>query len=446
MNSTPHGRPLFADEKLLSVLAIVGIGGLLAIFALNAAFGDRVASWFSEPKTAIADEREAPAPTPTGAELNAGTPALAPISVAAARTHFTPLGPPPIPADNPQTVDANGFPTTDDPKVQLGKLLFFDRRLSGDGAIACATCHNPALGWGDGQGVGMGYPGTVHWRNSQTIINAAYHPKLFWAGSSKSLESQARSAAKGAVGGNGEEEILEERLRQVPNYRERFKEVYGTPLPQLDDAWHAIAAYERTLTQPNTPFDTFLKGNETALSETARRGLALFVGKAKCITCHSGPLLTDQKYHNLGVPPNMAFDNEPMRQITFRYEQYAKGVTEEIYRSTRTDLGLYYRTKRKIDMGKFRTPSLRYVAHTAPYMHNGALASLEDVVRFYNAGGGVDPIDDQYGFATKSPLLAPLGLTNAEQTALTAFLKELSGSPIGATPPAMPPYGTFETN
>lgn len=343
------------------------------------------------------------------------------------------LGPVPIPADNPMS----------DSKVELGKILFFDPRLSGDASTSCASCHAPKLGWTDGQDLCRGYPGTVHWRNCQSVINSAYYQKLFWAGSSLSLESQAEGAAKGAVAGNGARDMMEERLRQIPEYAKRFRTVFGTERPQLKDAWKAIAAFERTLVQPDTPFDRYLKGESTALSEKAKRGLRLFQGKARCILCHNGPLLTDEKYYNLGVPGNPAFEEDHLRQITFRFEQYAKGVPEEIYRIVKTDLGLYYRMKRKEDMGKFRTPTLRYLAYTAPYMHNGVFFTLEEVIDFYDQGGGEDPIQKQFGFGTKTKRMKPLHLTKEEKETLGEFLKTLSGKEIIVETPDLPDYSTW---
>ncbi len=354
------------------------------------------------------------------------------------------LGPPPINLDNPQSVDKDGFPRKDDPKVLLGKMLYFDPRLSGDVSISCADCHNPTMGWTEGQALCRGYPGTVHWRNCQTVLNSAYYSKLFWGGSSTSLESQAPSAAKGAVAGNGEDDMMEERLAQIPEYIKKFKEAFGTGLPQISDAWKAIAAFERTITQVDTPFDKYMKGDKSALSEKAKKGLDLFRGKANCIQCHNGPFITDEKYYNLGIPENSEFEEDPLRQITFRFEQYAKGVPENIYRTTKTDLGLYYRMKRKKDMGKFRTPTLRYLVYTPPYMHNGVFFTLEEVMDFYNKGGGDDPIKKQYGFSTKTKRLKPLNLTEGEKEALIAFMESLSGKEIIVKVPKLPEYAVMK--
>ena len=359
--------------------------------------------------------------------------ALSGLALLAAATGFAAERPaglaaldgPPIPADNRQTAE----------KIELGKLLFFDGRLGGDGSTGCVACHEPAAGWAFPDALSLGYPGTVHWRNSQTIVNSAYYGKLFWAGSSKSLESQARSAARGAVAGNGESDMMEARLAFIPEYRKRFKAVFGDEWPRIGNAWRAIAAFERTLVQTDTPFDSYMRGKDSALDKRQKRGLDLFAGKAGCLQCHSGPLLSDEKYHNLGVPPAARWDDDGLAQITFRFELYGKGVTEPMYRATKDDPGLYFRTKETADKGKFRTPSLRYTKYTAPYMHNGALETLRDVVVFYNAGGG----KNEFAKA-KSPLIQPLGLSESEIDDLVAFLESLSGREILIEAPDLPDY------
>ncbi|MFQ5883303.1 MAG: cytochrome-c peroxidase, partial [Candidatus Methylomirabilales bacterium] len=213
--------------------------------------------------------------------------------------------------------------------------------------------------------------------------------------------------------------------------------------PLLKNAWRAIAAFERTLVQRDTPFDRYMKGDKAALSAKAKKGLALFKGKAGCIQCHNGPFFTDEKYFNLGVPENPVFAEDPLKQITFRFEQYAKGVHEEIYRKTKTDLGLFYQTKRKVDMSKFRTPTLRYLMYTAPYMHNGVFFTLEEVVDFYNNGGGEDQALRNHGIATKTKKLKKLNLTDEEKEALVTFLESLSGEEIIVEPPTLPDYAVM---
>jgi cytochrome c peroxidase len=336
-----------------------------------------------------------------------------------------PLPPVPVPADNPMSPA----------KVELGRMLFWDDRLSGDVSSGCVVCHNPEQGWGDGGDLSRGYPGTSHWRNSQTVLNAAYYAKLFWGGEVTSLESQALSAATGNVAGNGDTVMLEERLRQVPEYVKRFKEVFGVERPMIHLAWMAIAAFERTLVSKpeQVAFDRYARGDRTALSPAATRGLTLFQGKAGCIGCHHGPLASDESYHNLGVPENPTFKSDPLRQITLRYQHVIRGVPESVYRIADRDLGLYYTTKRDEDRGKFRTPSLRELKYTAPYMHNGVFRTLEEVVAFYDRGGGDDP--------NKSKVMRPLGLTAQDQADLVAFLLSLSSDqPIVVERPEIPDY------
>lgn len=320
------------------------------------------------------------------------------------------LPPPPIPKDNPNTPE----------KIELGKKLFWEARLSGNGSMPCVSCHLPNLGWGDGGAVSRGYPGTKHWRNSQTVLNSAYYNKLFWEGSVTSLEAQAPAAAEGAVAGNGDGSVMEMRLRFIPEYVEAFRKVFGTEWPRINDAWRAVAAYQRTVVTDakQVPFDRWLAGDKQALSGSQQRGLALYNGKAGCIQCHDGALASDQKFHALGVPEPAAFKDDPLLQATHRWQQYQKGLPEGNYRDATIDRGLYYVTKNPKDIGKFRTPSLRELKFTAPYMHNGVFATLAQVVDFYDAGGGTS--------SSKSSLLRPLNLSSAEKADLVAFLEALS--------------------
>jgi cytochrome c peroxidase len=341
-----------------------------------------------------------------------------------------PLGPVPEPKDNPMTAE----------KVELGKTLFFDGKLGGDTSTPCSACHLPEAGWDFPSDISLGYPGTIHWRNSQTIINSAYYGKLFWAGSAKSLEAQAKGAAKGAVAGNGEDDLMEARLALVPEYVTQFKQVFGDDWPKVSNAWKAIAAFERTLVQRDTPLDNYLLGDKKALTASQLKGKALFEGKAQCITCHNGALASDEQFYNIGVPSNQRWENEALTQITFRYEMYAKGSNEKLYRTAKSDPGVYFRGKMKDMKGAFRTPSLRYTKYTAPYMHNGTLATLSDVVDFYNLGGvvpGATPSDFAHN---KSKLIKPLGLSQQEKDHLLAFLDAFSGDKVNLTRPNVPGY------
>ncbi|RLQ19352.1 cytochrome-c peroxidase [Vibrio sp. SBT000027] len=351
-------------------------------------------------------------------------------NVVNAKVQLEPLGEVPVPADNKQTPE----------KIELGKILFYDGRLSGDTTSPCAGCHIQSQGWGFPDDLSMGYPGTVHWRNSQTIINAAYYDKFFWAGSAMSLEAQAKDAAKGAVAGNGEDDVMEARLALVPEYVERFKRVFGDDTPKIHNAWRAIAAFERTMIQRDTPIDNYLLGDKTALSESQLKGKALFEGKANCIACHNGALASDQKFYNIGVPPSPWWDDDGLAQITFRFELYSKGVTEEMYRTTKADPGAYFRAKRKEMLGKFRTPSLRYTKYTAPYMHNGTIPTLEAVIDFYDRGGVADDGRTTGYPQTKSALIQPLGLTEQDKKNLLSFIEAFSGEQIFIEEPTIPEY------
>ena len=351
-------------------------------------------------------------------------------NVVYAKVQLEPLREVPVPADNKQTPE----------KIELGKILFYDGRLSGDTTSPCAGCHIQSQGWGFPDDLSMGYPGTVHWRNSQTIINAAYYDKFFWAGSAMSLEAQAKDAAKGAVAGNGEDDIMEARLALVPEYVERFKRVFGDDTPKIHNAWRAIAAFERTMIQRDTPIDNYLLGDKTALSEPQLNGKALFEGKANCIACHNGALVSDQKFYNIGVPPSPWWNDDGLAQITFRFELYSKGVTEEMYRTTKADPGAYFRAKRKEMLGKFRTPSLRYTKYTGPYMHNGTIPTLEAVIDFYDRGGVADDGRTTGYPQTKSALIQPLGLTEQDKKNLLSFVEAFSGEQIFIEEPTIPEY------
>ncbi len=363
-------------------------------------------------------------PSVASAQLK-GTKPAAPAGFPA----LAPLPPVPIPTDNPMSAE----------KVELGKKLFWDARLSGNGATPCLICHFPAIGWGDGQAISRGYAGTKHWRNSQTILNSAYYNKLFWDGSVTSLEAQAPSAAEGAIAGNGDPAMMEMRLRFIPEYVKEFLRVFGIEQPRITQAYQAIAAFQRTIVSDpkKVPFDRYANGDKKALSEQALRGFGLFNGKASCIACHNGPLASDQKFYALGVPEPEEFKTDPLYQITHRWQQYQRGVTEKDYRDADRDAGLYYVTKNPKDAGKFRTPSLRELKYTAPYMHNGAFATLKDVAAFYNRGGGQGP--------NKTPLMRPLKLSEQEMSDLIAFLESLSmDEPLVVEDPKLPAYAPLK--
>ena len=214
---------------------------------------------------------------------------------------------------------------------ELGRLLYFDARLSGDGSTSCAECHNPDFGFGDGAELGRGYPGTKHWRNSQTLVNAAflgggYH----WDGTVPSLLHQVPGGMGTSFALNIDPVIVEERLKQVPYYVERFDAIWGSDI-ELSRIAMAIAAYERSLVSADSPFDQFAGGNLRALSQEAARGLQIFSGKANCIACHGGMLATDQDFHNTSVPRNPDLTEDPLCQVTFRAAMRGFGVDPSIF-------------------------------------------------------------------------------------------------------------------
>lgn len=353
------------------------------------------------------------------------------VSAAAAESkpQLAPLGPIPYPPDNQPTPE----------KIELGKLLYFDAKLTGDASLSCADCHDPKQGWGFNEPISRGYPGTVHWRNSHTAVNTAYLSKLFWEGGATSLEGQAQAANTGSVAGNGKNDVMEERLNQTPEYVAMFKKVFGTDRPLIHDAWRAIATFERAaLSQLDSPLDRYLKGDKAALSAKAVEGMELFNGKANCIACHNGPMLTDEKYYNLGVPRPVEFAENGINTVTYRWELYQKGVHESMYREHKDDAGLFYMSRMKQDMGKFRVQPLRYLKYTAPYMHAGQFLTIEEVIDFYDKGGGENEFTKSIGNKTK--VLKPLKLTKDEKAALAAFLTEISGEEIKMALPKVPVY------
>lgn len=301
-------------------------------------------------------------------------------------------------------------------EVDLGKSLFFDGRLSGDGTTSCASCHIPEKTYTDGEPLSAGYPNTLYFRNTPTLINAGFKKFLYWDGRlpGSDLPTVVRDHLSEAHFMQADGRLIIERLRQVPEYEETFKKVYGSE-PSYGRILNALTAFVKSLMSEETPFDKYLNGDRKTLSDGAKRGFALFRRKAGCGRCHSGPLLTDEKFHRLGVPENPQIFEDPFRHITFR--RFFKTLGVEGYASLREDVGLYAVTKEEKDRGLFKTPSLREVSRTSPYMHNGIFKSLEEVVNFYNKGAGS---------RDKDPLLKPLNLSDREKKDLVEFLGSLS--------------------
>ncbi len=318
-------------------------------------------------------------------------------------------------------------------QAALGRLLFFDGRLSGDAKTSCASCHDPAKGWADGMPLSKGYPGSLYFRNTPTVLNAVHGQYMYWDGRlpASDLPTLIRDHISEAHFMYADGRLLIERLRQVPAYEQGFKEAFGGE-PTYGRILGSLAAFLQTLRSREVPFDRYLEGDTGAISAEAVRGLELFRQKANCIKCHPGPMLSDGRFHNLGLPTSEDIFKTPERHITFRRFFRTFGISE--FAHLREDVGLYAVTKRPGDRGRFRTPSLREVSRTAPYMHDGSLATLGEVVEFYGRGGGTG--------SGKDPSLEPLGLTDAEKRDLVEFLKTLAGDPITVEPVEVPPYET----
>ncbi|MGE3779277.1 MAG: cytochrome-c peroxidase [Pirellulaceae bacterium] len=284
---------------------------------------------------------------------------------------------PAVPADNPVTAD----------KIELGKMLYFDARLSSDDSVSCASCHDPKKGWSNGEAVATGIRGLKGGRSAPTIINSAYQQFQFWDGRAWELEGQALGPIQNPIEMDMKLDALVVKLNKIPGYRTRFQKVFGTDATP-DAIAKAIACFERTVLSGDAPYDRFKAGDTAALSAAAQRGMKVFFNKAQCSACHSGPSFTDGGFHNLGV-----------------------GID-----SRQPDIGRQSETKLLGDRGAFKTPTLREIASTAPYMHDGSLKTLEDVVAYYNRGGTANPQLDEEIF--------PLKLTDQDQADLVTFLKE----------------------
>jgi len=309
----------------------------------------------------------------------------------------TSLAAAPLGVPDPSTI---AYPTGEAPsaaEVHLGKVLFFDKRLSSNEHMSCASCHNPDLGFGDGIARGFGTLGHPLGRNTPHLYNLAWNTTFFWDGRAQSLEEQALGPIQAPGEMNMPLDQLIARLNQIPWYVTTFATLYPDSRLTAENVGRALAAFERTIISNNAPFDRYMRGDTEAMSPEAVRGMQLFTGKANCLACHSGPNFTDESFHNIGV-----------------------GGTDAGRAAIVHDASL---------TGAFKTPGLRNTLLTAPYMHDGSLASLEEVVRFYNAGGTQKP-----GI---SEMIKPLQLTDPELCDLVAFLGALT-DPVPITRPAIP--------
>ncbi len=318
-----------------------------------------------------------------------------------------------IPPDNPVTPE----------KTALGRKLYYDKRLSKDGTVSCATCHDPEKGFSDGKKVAEGVGGKKGTRNSPTVLNSVFNEFQFWDGRAPSLEEQAKGPMTNPVEmAMNSHAFVVEVVRGVPEYREAFQNVFGRE-PSIDDIVAAIATFERTVISGNSAFDRFQAGDKSALSESAQRGWELWNGKARCNTCHPfgnvTPNFSDNKFHNIGV----AARGRDFTSLSRKAATMAN-PDELAFSPDFTELGRFVVTKQPKDIGAFKTPGLRDVALSAPYMHDGSEATLADVVIFYDKGGEANPYLDGG--------IVPLKLTDQEKQDLVAFMESLTGQGAGA--------------
>ena len=281
--------------------------------------------------------------------------------------------------------------------VELGRVLFFDTRLSCSGKLSCSSCHEPERSWTDGKARSEGHEGALNKRNAPTIQNVWYYKQLFWDGRSHSLEDQAFAPINSETEMHSEMGAVVRSLRGIPAYRELFEHAYGDPAIDPERLTHALAVFQRTITSARSRFDAFLAGNRDALTDAELRGLHLFRTKARCINCHNGPMFTDNDFHNNGFAGR--------------------------------DVGRYFVSHADADSGKMKTPSLRDVTRTGPWMHDGSLQNLGDVINRYNTLRGIPGLDKR---------IKPLGLTRKERADLQAFLEAISADPVPFERPKLP--------
>lgn len=288
----------------------------------------------------------------------------------------------------------------------LGERLFFDPRLSASNQISCASCHDPDLAWGDGRRRSFGHDRQRGGRNAPSLLNVGHWDRLFWDGRASSLEEQSLDPLQDHAEMSESIDRLAPELAGVKGYRKLFTKAYGEDSITVARISRALAAFQRKLSSRRSPLDRFIGGDYDALSNAELRGLHLFRTKARCLNCHNGPLLSDQQFHNQGT--------------------HLLGRPDE-------DLGRYYITEDWSDAGAFRTPSLRDVVYTGPYLHHGLIAELREVLQMYNAGmpqvipRGVR--EDAERLPQHDPLLRPLDLTESEIDDLMAFLEAVSVRP-----------------
>jgi cytochrome c peroxidase len=314
--------------------------------------------------------------------------------------------------------------------VELGKVLFFDTRLSENGTVSCATCHDPASAFASRDAVTTGVNNQKGTRNAPTLLNSAFSKSYFWDGRAATLEEQAKQPLLAdSEMGMKTEAALVKRISGIPEYRKRFRRAFPREGITLDSVAKAIAAFERTLVSRNSPFDRFLSGDTKAITERQKQGWELFKGKAKCAECHvhstASPFFSDEKFYNTGIrTKDLKFETLVQRAEGLRVQsKHAPPDSTVLAHNPHfSDLGRFLITLDSRDLGAFKTPTLRDIELTGPYMHDGSIRTLLDVVRFYNQGGLKNPQLD-----TK---ITPLNLTEEELSAIVDFLRSLTSDEI----------------
>lgn len=303
-------------------------------------------------------------------------------------------------------VDSNYFQVMEQADVILGKMLFFDPLLSGSNQISCSSCHNPQTSWADKSAVPVGHDHQVGNRNSLSLLNVAARKSFFWDGRAKTLEEQALSPIEAHNEMAMNLKTLPKKLRKYKGYRELFKAAYGTDRITNEQITHALATFQRTITSRQSRFDRFLNGEYKQMSDQEIHGMHLFRTKARCMNCHHGQYLTDEDFHNIG--------------LTY-------------YKRKFEDLGRYEVTKDPADVGKFRTPSLRDVMNTSPWMHNGLFDNITGVINMYNSGMQMNspktPEEEADPMHPRTdPLMQKLHLSKEEIQAVVAFLDAITAT------------------
>lgn len=374
-------------------------------------------------------EPETPAPDGAAATPAPETAAAPASSFTAVMLEKTPLGLPPVPApdDNPTTAE----------KIALGEVLFNDKRFSSTGEVSCSTCHDPAKGFTDGPlSVSEGIDKLTGTRNAPTVINAAYYTSQFWDGRRASLEEQSGDPFLNPVEMNlpSHDSILEI-VRNDDGYAALFDNAFGVsgPAITMDHVKKAIAAFERVVVAGDSPFDRWrYGGEESAISDQAKRGFDIFLNDGRCVSCHTisetHALFTDNKFHNLGIGfKKIEGDTAVVVGEFLRVAQTDQEVDEAVLQDAEiSEIGRFAVSREMQDIGQFKTPTLRNIAATAPYMHDGSLRTLREVVEFYNTT--ISPHEDQNQDPNpfQSGGIRPLDLTEEQIDDLVAFLETLT--------------------